>query len=278
MTVSSDADAQLQHKLAHLRKIVADMGSALVCFSGGVDSTFLLRVARDVLADRCVGLTTVSAAVPESEVAEARALAERIGARHVVVESREMDRPEFVRNAADRCYHCKTELMSIAKPQADDLQLRWICLGTNVDDLSDHRPGTRAASEQGARHPLVEAGLTKSEIRALSRQLDLPTWDKPQMACLSSRIPYGTAVTVERLSRIDALEQALHALGFRQVRVRHHESVARIEIETQDFARAIENHHAIVQAGRRAGYAYVALDLAGYRTGALNETLRQANG
>lgn len=261
-------------KLDQLREELGRLKSVLVCFSGGVDSTFLLKVAHDVLGDDCVALTAVSPAVPEREVEEARALAQSIGVKHIVVESREFDRPEFVRNGPDRCYHCKTELMSIAQPKAQELGLAHVCLGTNVDDLSDHRPGKRAADEQGAKHPLVVAGLTKSEIRIFSRELSLSTWDKPQMACLSSRIPYGTTVTPERLSRVETFERALVALGFRQVRVRFYESVARIEIETSELARAVELREAIVEAGRGAGFTYVALDLAGYRSGAMNEVLQ----
>lgn len=266
-------EPDLAPKIEALRAGIANLGSALVCFSGGVDSTLLLRVTHDVLGDRCAALTAVSPAVPPDEIDEARALASRIGARHLVVESREMERPGFVANAPDRCFHCKTELMSIAAPAARDLGLRHVCLGTNLDDLGDHRPGLRAADEQGARHPLVDAGIGKSDVRAISRALGLPTWDKPQAACLSSRLPYGTAVTVERLTRVEAFERALRRLGFRQVRVRFHGEVARLEVEQGELARAVQQREAILSAGRATGFTYVALDLAGYRSGAMNEAL-----
>lgn len=261
-------------KLGAFRQNLSDLKSAVICFSGGVDSTLLLRVAHDVLNEKCVAVTAVSPALPARELDHARQLAASMGVRHLVVESNELEREGFVRNAADRCYHCKTELMSIAWPIARELGLKTVCLGTNVDDLSDTRPGQRAADEQGARHPMVEVGLTKTEIRALSRELGLPTWDKPPMACLSSRIPYGTIVTVDRLQRVEGLERALQALGFRQVRVRSHEPVARIEVEAAELSRAVELREAIVRAGREAGFSYVALDLTGYRSGAMNEVLK----
>lgn len=260
-------------KLERVRDICRDMGSALVCFSGGVDSTFLLRVAYDVLGDRAVALTAVSPAVPRREVDEARELAAAIGVRHVITESQEMRRPDFVSNPVDRCYHCKTELMSIARPEADRLGLARVCLGTNLDDLSDHRPGLRAADEHGAAHPLVDARLTKAEVRELSRILGLPTWNKPQMACLSSRIPYGTEITPVRLARVERFEDALRDLGFHQVRVRFHDTTARIEVEPSEMAGAIRERERIVAVGRDLGFSYVALDLAGYRTGAMNEVV-----
>jgi len=263
----------LADKHERLREIVGGYGSALVCFSGGVDSTLLLRVAHDVLGDRCVGLTTVSVTMAASERRAAVALAAAIGARLEVVESDELARPGFAQNPTDRCYHCKAELLELAAPRARALGAAEILLGTNLDDLGDHRPGLAAADERGARHPLVDAGLGKAEVRALSRQLGLPTWDKPQLACLSSRFPYGTEITPERLARVDGFEDGLRALGFRQLRVRYHGDVARLELEVADMPRALEpaTRAAIVTLGRRHGFTFVALDLAGFSSGSLNQ-------
>jgi uncharacterized protein len=263
--------APLAAKHARLRALLDGYGSALVCFSGGVDSTLLLRVAHDVLGDRCVGLTTVSVTMAASERRAAVALAAAVGASLEVVESNELERPGFAQNPTNRCYHCKAELLEIAGPRARALGLAEILLGTNVDDLGDHRPGLAAADERGARHPLVEAGLTKAEVRALSRALGLPTWDKPQLACLSSRFPYGTEITPERLGRVDGFEDGLRALGFGQLRVRYHGDVARLELPPADLPRALESREAIVALGRRQGFTFVALDLAGFSSGSLNQ-------
>ena len=265
----------LEDKHARLRDVLAGYESALVCFSGGVDSTLLLRVAHDVLGDRCQALTAVSVTMARSERQAAIDLAGRIGARVEVVESHELERPGFSQNPTDRCYHCKAELLEIALPRARALGLSAVLLGTNLDDLGDHRPGLRAADERDARHPLVEAGFTKPDVRALSRRLDLPTWDKPQLACLSSRFPYGTEITPERLARVDGFEDGLRALGFRQLRVRYHGEVARLEIDLGDMPRALEagTREAIVALGRQQGFIFVALDLAGFSSGSLNQLI-----
>jgi len=267
--------ATLADKHAHLRELLGGYASALVCFSGGVDSTLLLRVAHDVLGERCVGLTTISVTMAASERRAATALAEQMGARLEVVHSHELEREGFAQNPTDRCYHCKAELLEIARPRADALGLAEVLLGTNLDDLGDHRPGLRAADERGARHPLVDAGFSKAEVRALSRQLGLPTWDKPQLACLSSRFPYGTEITPERLRRVDAFEDGLRALGFRQLRVRYHGEVARLEIDVADLPRAVDpgTREAIVALGRGQGFTFVALDLAGFSSGSLNKLI-----
>lgn len=262
-------------KHARLGEVIAGYGSALVCFSGGVDSTLLLRVAHDVLGDRCLALTAVSITMAASERQAARDLAADIGARLEVVESHELERPGFAQNPTDRCYHCKAELLEIARPRADELGLAHVLLGTNLDDLGDHRPGLAAADQRGARHPMVEARLTKADVRELSRELGLPTWDKPQLACLSSRFPYGTEITPERLRRVDAFEDGLRALGFRQLRVRYHGDVARLEIDLADMPRALAPgvREAIVDLGRAQGFAFVALDLAGFASGSLNRLI-----
>jgi uncharacterized protein len=262
-------------KLVRLRDVIAGYDSALVCFSGGVDSTFLLRVAHDVLGERCTALTAVSVTMAASERAAAVDLGRDLGVRHEVVESREMERPGFAANPVDRCYHCKAELLEIARPAADRLGVREVLLGTNTDDLGDHRPGLKAADERGARHPLVEAGLTKAEIRALSRELGLPTWDKPQLACLSSRFPYGTEITTDRLRQVDGFEEGLRGLGFRQLRVRYHGDVARLELDVDSMARVLAPgvREAIVTLGRRLGFTFVALDLAGFASGSMNQLI-----
>ena len=268
-------DPALHDKHDRLRAVIAGYESALVCFSGGVDSTLLLRVAHDVLGARCVALTTVSMTMAESERAAAADLAALVGARHEIVESNEMERPGFAANPTNRCYHCKAELLEIAQPRAAALGLREVLLGTNTDDLGDHRPGLAAADERGARHPLVDAGLTKGDVRALSRALGLPTWDKPQLACLSSRFPYGTDITPARLRQVDGFEDGLRALGFRQLRVRYHGDVARLEIDSVEMTRALEPavRQAIVALGRRQGFTFVALDLAGFSSGSLNQLI-----
>ena len=272
---ATNAATSLADKHQRLRAIIAGYESALVCFSGGVDSTLLLRVARDVLGDRCVGLTAVSITMADSERKAAVDLAALIGAPLEVVASNELERPGFAANPANRCYHCKAELLEIAQPKAAALHLLHVLLGTNLDDLGDHRPGLAAADERGARHPMVEAGLTKSDVRQLSRDLGLPTWDKPQLACLSSRFPYGTEITPDRLRQVDGFEDGLRALGFRQLRVRYHGDIARLEIDRPEMARALEPavRQAIVSLGRRQGFTFVALDLAGFSSGSLNQLI-----
>lgn len=262
-----------------LRNLIAGYDSALVCFSGGVDSTLLLRVAHDVLGDKCTALTAVSVTMARSEQQAALDLARAMGVRHEVVQSHEIERAGFAQNPVDRCYHCKAELLEIARPRADVLGLKEVLLGTNLDDLGDHRPGLQAANERQACHPMVEAGLSKDDVRALSRHLGLPTWDKPQLACLSSRFPYGTTITPERLRQVDEFEDGLRALGFRQLRVRYHQDVARLELEPAAMSMALQAdvREDIVRLGKRLGFAFVALDLAGFSSGSLNQliTLRR---
>ncbi len=265
-------------KLALLRTTLAGYGRVVVAFSGGVDSAFLLAVAVDVLGDHCHAVTAVSQTMARSEIADARALAAELGlgARHHVVESHELEVPGFADNPTHRCALCKTELMDVAAPIAAELGGATVLLGTNLDDLGDVRPGIAAAQGRGARTPMVDAELSKAEIRALSQALGLRTWDKPQLACLSSRFPYGTQITPDRLRRVDAFEDALRELGFRQLRVRFHDTIARLELDADDLPRAVTVRAEITRIGKALGFAYVALDLGGFRSGSLNEVLPAA--
>jgi uncharacterized protein len=265
----------LAEKHARLRGLIADCGSALVCYSGGVDSTLLVKVAHDVLGEQCVAMVALSPTMAASERAAALEMAATMGVRTEVAESHELSRPEFRMNPQDRCYYCKGELLELARPLADRLGLHEVLLGTNTDDLGDYRPGLQAARDYGARQPLVDATLSKAEVRALSKELGLSTWDKPQLACLSSRFPYGTEITPERLRQVDGLEDGMRGLGFRQVRARWHGEIARLELEPEAIARAAEPamRAAIVKLGRDLGFTFVALDLAGFSSGSMNQLL-----
>jgi uncharacterized protein len=265
----------LDGRLDHLRGLLGELPSALVAFSGGVDSTFLVRVARDVLGDRCVALTTVSPTTPPDDVEEAKRLAAAIGVEHLLVDANELAIPGYAENPVNRCYFCKDNLFRICTAEAARRALAAVLDGANVDDLGDHRPGLVAAAEQGVRHVLIEAGLTKADIRAASRVLGLPTWDRPASPCLSSRFPYGTRITEERLAQVSAAEHFLRELGFHELRVRYHDRVARLEIPVSAMQRVLDvaTREKIVSELRRLGFTYVALDLQGFRSGSLNETI-----
>jgi pyridinium-3,5-biscarboxylic acid mononucleotide sulfurtransferase len=260
-------------KLAQMRAALGELGSALVAFSGGVDSTFVLKVAVEVLGEKAVALTAISASVAPEERLEAVRLAKLLGARHVLVDSAELDNPAYRQNPTDRCYFCKSELYGLCERSRLELGLAAVVDGFNADDTKDHRPGHRAAQEARVHSPLAEAGLTKDEIRALSHAAGLPTWDKPAMPCLASRIPYGTAVTEERLSQVGSAESELRALGLRTFRVRYHGDIARLEVSAEELPRfADADFRQRVNAALRAhGFKYVALDLEPFRSGRLNE-------
>ena len=253
-----------------LRARLRELDRVVVAFSGGADSSFLAWVAHDTLgADRTLVVTAVSPSLAPDEYADCASLAGQWGLRWSAVPTAELDRPEYVANGTDRCFHCKAELMDAIGPLAAG-EGATVVLGVNVDDLGDHRPGQRAAGERGAVFPLVDAGFTKAAVREASRELGLRTWDKPAAACLASRIPYGTAVTLTTLDGVGRAEAALHRLGFRQVRVRHHGDVARIEVDVDDLAAALARRDEVVAAVKAAGYRWVALDLEGFRSGNLN--------
>ena len=266
----------MDSKLDRLNGLLRQTNHVLVAFSPGVDSTFLLKVAHMVLGERAVALTASSPTAPPGELEAAKEFAANLGCRHIILDSHELANPSFHQNPVNRCFFCKDELYRICREQADRLGIGAVVDGTNLDDLKDHRPGLKAAKEWGIRHPLVEAEMTKDDIRRHSRELGLPTWDKPSSPCLSSRFPYGTEINLERLKQIGTCELFMKELRFREFRVRYHGDLARIEVAANELDRLFEKEtrEAIIDKFKEVGFSYVSLDLQGYRTGSLNEVLK----
>ena len=268
----------LQEKYEKLIGILKDAGSGAVAYSGGVDSTFLLKVGYEVLGEKIVGVTAKSSTYPEREYDEAKKYIRQFGAKHITIVSEELEIEGFSKNPVNRCYFCKNELFSKVREEAKKLNLKHVFDGSNFDDVGDYRPGMQAAKELGVISPLKEAQLTKDDIRQLSKQLNIPTWDKQSFACLSSRFPYGQEITVEKLSMVDKAEQFLMDMGFKQLRVRHHGEIARIEVDPTDREKFfdISVMDKIGERFRAIGFQYVTLDIMGYRTGSMNEVLDES--
>jgi len=264
-------------KFSHLTEILLQSERALVAFSAGVDSTFLLKAAHLALGDGAFALTASSASVPPGELDAAKHFAASLGCRHIILDSHEIDNPAYAQNPVNRCFFCKDELYRICREQADKMGIATIVDGTNLDDLKDHRPGLQAADQWRVRHPLVEAGMTKDDIRRYSQELALPTWDKPSSPCLSSRFPYGTAIDLAKLKQVGTCEVFLKGLGFREFRVRYHGDLVRIEIAPGELSNALtpEMAQAFTAIFKPLGFLYVTLDLEGYRMGSFNERLKK---
>lgn len=270
----------IEHKWEHLKKLLGDMGAAVLAYSGGVDSSVLLRAASEVMGHGIIAVTAASETYPAGELAAAKEFAFSLGVTHKVIHTDELRSEDFCRNPEDRCYFCKRELFGKLRKIADYDCIEHVLDGSNSDDLKDFRPGRKAAGEFSIRSPLIEAGMAKSEIREMARRLNLPVWDKPSLACLASRIPYGIGINPEILSMIGRAEEFVRGLGFRQVRVRHHGNTARIEVERQDIAMMFSKgtSQKIEAALKSLGYTYVCLDLEGYRTGSMNEVRKPNSG
>lgn len=270
--VGNELSVELQAKYDHLRSILAQMGDLIIGMSGGVDSVLLARVAHDVLGEQALAVTADSPSLPRRELREAQELARMSGIRHMVIKTGEVYDPRYAANPNNRCYYCKTELFTQLDELAEQMGFHWLAYGENQDDKGDHRPGAQAAGEHQVRAPLKEAHLGKEDIRALAHHLDLPVWDKPAFACLGSRFPYGTQITPEKLAQVEAAEDVLWELGFRQYRVRYHNEVARIEVPRDEMLHLMDLADQVTnQIKQRAGFTYVAMDLGGYRRGSMNE-------